>query len=204
MTSIDPDNPPESQDRAGAHEPAPLPSRAEVIWVAARARMEWLQARRHDAGPSDGLVDCIADTLHRLGLIAWSSDHGGPARTADVVRGAAEMPSTRRKPAPEVVVLCGSTRFKDAWHEQSKRLTHEGRIVLSVGDLDTSDAARDVNVPIAPDLKVRLDELHKRKIDLADRVLVLNVGGYIGDSTRSEIEYAARIGRPITYLEPSS
>lgn len=103
---------------------------------------------------------------------------------------------------PQIVVLCGSTRFKDAWYEQGKRLTYEGKIVLSVGDLDTSSAARDVNVPIDPALKAALDDLHKRKIDLADEVLVLNVGGYIGESTRSEIEYGEKIGRPIGYLEP--
>lgn len=102
---------------------------------------------------------------------------------------------------PTITVLCGSTRFKDAWYEQGKRLTYEGHIVLSVGDLDTSSAARDVNVPVVPELKAMLDELHKRKIDLADEVLVLNVGGYIGDSTRSEIAYAEKIGRPVRYLE---
>lgn len=105
-------------------------------------------------------------------------------------------------PRPGIVVLCGSTRFKDAWYEEGKRLTHEGKIVLAVGDLDTSSAARTVNVPIDPAVKVMLDDLHKRKIDLADEVLVLNVGGYIGESTRSEIEYAEKLGRPITYLEP--
>jgi len=105
-------------------------------------------------------------------------------------------------PKPTITVLCGSTRFKDAWYEQGKRLTHEGHIVLSVGDLDTSSAARDVNVAIDPELKARLDELHKRQIDLADEVLVLNVGGYIGESTRSEIAYAAAHGKPVTYLEP--
>jgi nucleoside 2-deoxyribosyltransferase len=51
-----------------------------------------------------------------------------------------------------------------------------------------------------PALKARLDELHKRKIDLADYVLVLNVGGYIGRSTRSEIAYAAAHGKPVIYL----
>jgi hypothetical protein len=104
---------------------------------------------------------------------------------------------------PTIVVLCGSTRFKDAWYEEGKRLTHAGQIVLSVGDLDTSASARDVNVPIDPELKERLDDLHKRKIDLADEVLILNVGGYIGSSTHSEIEYAERLGKPITYLEPA-
>ncbi len=104
---------------------------------------------------------------------------------------------------PTIVVLCGSTRFKDTWYEQGKRLTYEGKIVLSVGDLDTSSAARDVNVPIDPNLKEELDDLHKRKIDLADEVFVLNVGGYIGDSTRSELAYARYLDKPVRFLEPT-
>ena len=102
---------------------------------------------------------------------------------------------------PEIVVLCGSTRFKDVWYAEGKRLTYEGRIVLSVGDLDTSQAARDVNVPISDELKRQLDTLHLRKIDLATRVHVLNVGGYVGESTRREIEYAKAHRKTITYLE---
>lgn len=100
---------------------------------------------------------------------------------------------------PTVVVLCGSTRFKSTWREYEKRFTHEGLVVLSVGDLGTHQG---VNEPIDPALKERLDELHKRKIDMADRVFVLNVDGYIGASTRSEIEYAEWFEKPIDYLEP--
>jgi hypothetical protein len=104
---------------------------------------------------------------------------------------------------PVIVCLCGSTRFKDAWHAEMKRLTQqEMKIVLTVGDLDPRPEARNVNVPLDPDLKERLDELHKRKIDLADEVLILNVGGYIGDSTRSELEYARRHHKTIRFLEP--
>jgi cell division protein FtsB len=55
-----------------------------------------------------------------------------------------------------------------------------------------------------PEQKIALDELHKRKIDLADEVLVLNVGGYIGESTRSEIEYARKLGKPVRYLESAA
>src|SRR4051794_23145658 len=91
---------------------------------------------------------------------------------------------------PTVVCLCGSTRFKDAWHAEAKRLTHEGKIVLSVGDLDQSEAARAVNVPLDPTLKVRLDALHFRKIEMSDEILVLNVGGYVGESPRNEIAHA--------------
>lgn len=98
---------------------------------------------------------------------------------------------------PEIVCLCGSTRFYKNFDEENFRLTLEGKIVLSIGCNTKSDeglhlTARD---------KDMLDDLHKRKIDICDSILVLNVGGYIGDSTRSEIEYAKSIGKPIYYLE---
>jgi hypothetical protein len=48
-----------------------------------------------------------------------------------------------------------------------------------------------------------LDDMHKRKIDMADEIFVINVHGYIGESTRSEIEYAKRTGKTVRYLEQS-
>lgn len=101
---------------------------------------------------------------------------------------------------PDIVVLCGSTRFFDEFRRQNLRLTCEGVIVLSIG-CDTKSDGDLFGQDDVEALKARLDELHKRKIDLADSVLVLNVGGYIGESTRSEIAYAERLGKPITYLE---
>ena len=101
---------------------------------------------------------------------------------------------------PKIVVLCGSTRFMDAFHEAGWVETLKGNIVLSVG----------VSKHLPPDhggeslgqhVVEMLDELHWRKIDLADEVLVLNVDGYIGYSTSREIEYAERIGKPVRYLE---
>jgi hypothetical protein len=76
--------------------------------------------------------------------------------------------------------------------------------VLSVGFYPHASAEHGHGEGVGHDSteKVALDELHKRKIDLADEVLVLNVGGYIGSSTRSEIEYAEKLGRPVRYLEP--
>jgi len=97
---------------------------------------------------------------------------------------------------PEIVCLCGSTRFKDAFVAENERLTLAGKIVLSVGSFGHSRP-----VPFTDTEKAALDELHKRKIDLADSVFVLNVGGYIGSSTRGEIEYAHAHGKRITYLE---
>ena len=106
---------------------------------------------------------------------------------------------------PKVVVLCGSTRFYDAFQRANFEQTMAGRIVLSVGfyagspDRMVQEHGEGVGITAAD--KVALDELHKRKIDLADEVLVINVGGYIGDSTRSEIAYAKAHGKPVTYLE---
>ena len=102
--------------------------------------------------------------------------------------------------SPEVVCLCGSTRFMDAYNDARKRLTYEDKIVLSVEIVTTQSRDEDPQ-HVDPQRKVMLDELHLRKIDLADRVLVLNVGGYIGESTRNEINYAENVGKPIDYLE---
>lgn len=104
-------------------------------------------------------------------------------------------------PRPRVVVLCGSTRFYDAFQTANYELTMQGVIVLSVGFYPHNAQVHGEGVGATSEQKVALDELHKRKIDLADEVLVLNVGGYIGDSTRSEIEYAERIGVPVRYQE---
>ncbi len=98
----------------------------------------------------------------------------------------------------KVITLCGSTRFKDAFLEVQKRMTLEGNIVISVGLFGHSG---DEEV-WAEGTKEMLDDMHLRKIDLADEILVVNVGGYIGSSTRREIEYANASGKPVKYLEP--
>jgi hypothetical protein len=105
-------------------------------------------------------------------------------------------------PRPRVVCLCGSTRFKEAFDEATYQETMVGRIILSVGFFMRATGNRHgESIGATPDQKIALDELHKRKIDLADEVLVLNVGGYIGQSTRSEIDYAVKHGKPVRYLE---
>ena len=98
---------------------------------------------------------------------------------------------------PTIVCLCGSTSLPRAFQEANFRETLAGKIVLSVGCSDKSDD----ELRITEEQKGMLDELHKRKIDLADEVLVLNVCGYIGSSTRSEIAYALEHGKPVRYLE---
>lgn len=97
----------------------------------------------------------------------------------------------------KVITLCGSTRFKDQFLEAQKRLTLEGNIVISVGLFGHSG---DVEV-WAEGTKEMLDDMHLRKIDLADEIFVINVGGYIGSSTKTEIEYAEKTGKPVRYLE---
>jgi hypothetical protein len=97
----------------------------------------------------------------------------------------------------KIITLCGSTRFKEQYLEAQKRLTLEGNIVISVGLFGHSG---DDEV-WTEGTKAMLDDMHKRKIDLADEIFVVNVGGYIGESTRSEIEYAKANGKVVKYLE---
>lgn len=103
-----------------------------------------------------------------------------------------------------MITLCGSTRFKNAFMEVQKKLTLDGNIVISVG-LFGHSGDREVWEGMSEDTltatKIMLDDMHKRKIDMADEIFVINVGGYIGSSTRSEIEYAQRTGKPVRYLE---
>jgi hypothetical protein len=99
-----------------------------------------------------------------------------------------------------VITLCGSTRFKEQFLEAQKRLTLEGNIVISVGLFGHSG---DDEV-WTPGTKEMLDDMHKRKIDMADGIYVINVGGYIGQSTRSEIDYALSQGKTVEYLEEAN
>lgn len=104
-----------------------------------------------------------------------------------------------------VITLCGSTRFKDEFMEAQKRLTLEGNIVISVGLFGHSgdqEVWENMDEGTLTKTKEMLDDMHKRKIDMADSIYVINVGGYIGDSTRSEIEYAKQHGKGVQYLEP--
>ena len=84
--------------------------------------------------------------------------------------------------------------------EEQKRLTLEGNIVISVGFFGHSGD----DVVRADGTKEMLDDMHKRKIDMADEIFVINVSGYIGSSTRSEIEYAIATGKVVHYLEEAA
>ena len=97
----------------------------------------------------------------------------------------------------KVITLCSSTKFKEQYLEAQKQLTLEGNIVISVGLFGHSG---DDEV-WTEDTKAMLDDMHKRKIDMADEIFVINVGGYIGESTRSEIQYAIETGKDVRYLK---
>ncbi|MFR1524351.1 MAG: hypothetical protein ACLSUV_02435 [Bacilli bacterium] len=97
----------------------------------------------------------------------------------------------------KVITLCGSTKFKDEFLIEQKRLTLEGNIVISVGLFGHSgdDEVWTENI------KKMLDDMHKRKIDMADEIFVINKNGYIGSSTKYEIEYALKTNKKVSYME---
>jgi hypothetical protein len=131
--------------------------------------------------------------------VSKDSEAAAPPAT----RTAAALDAEFGQDRPQIVVLCGSARFYDQFQEANYRLTMAGKIVLSIGFYPQTRAehGHGEGVGHGSAEKVALDELHKRKIDLADEVHVINVGGYIGASTRSEINYAEAAGKPITYVE---
>ena len=97
----------------------------------------------------------------------------------------------------KVITLCGSTKFKDDFLKEQKRLTLEGNIVISVGLFGHSgdNEAMDIKT------KEMLDDMHKRKIDMADEIFVINKNNYIGNSNKSEIEYALKNNKVVKYME---
>ena len=115
---------------------------------------------------------------------------------------------------PTVVCFCGSVRFSEQMLVTAWEYAKAGVIVLGWCVLPDSyfaafpgsrgDDGAGVHAAEKEGVKEALDELHKRKIDLADEVLVINIGGYVGDSTKSEIRYAFRHGKPVRWLEPES
>ena len=94
---------------------------------------------------------------------------------------------------PEIVCICGSTRFVEEMRAANRELTFAGVIVVAPGEADEL---------VTEEQKAALDALHLRKIDLADRVLVVNPGGYVGESTRREITYAHATGKPVSFTDP--
>ena len=95
----------------------------------------------------------------------------------------------------KVITLCGSTRFKEDFERVNRELTLAGNIVISVGCFGHSGDA------FTDEEKVMLDDIHKRKIDMADAIYVINKDGYIGSSTKSEIQYALEHNKQVMLME---
>jgi len=112
------------------------------------------------------------------------------------------------KSRPKIICICGSTRFASLHMVKRWEFEKDGKVIcLMINVLpDWYSKEQEWNEPdhIGEQLGIKeiLDELHKRKIDLCDEVYVINYQGYIGESTKSEIEYAKKIGKLIKYLEP--
>jgi hypothetical protein len=100
------------------------------------------------------------------------------------------------KTVPNIVTLCGSTKFKKEFEAANLEETLAGNIVVSVACFTHHD-----NLHMTEDQKRFLDELHLKKINISNEILVINVNGYIGESTRNEINYAKATGKGIRYLE---
>lgn len=102
---------------------------------------------------------------------------------------------------PEIVCICGSLRFADEMRSANRELTLAGAIVVAPGVVPQAED-QEAALTITDEQRTALGALHLRKIDLADRVLVVNPGGYIGESTTSEIAYARALGKPISFTHP--
>lgn len=98
-----------------------------------------------------------------------------------------------------IITLCGSTRFKEDFEQIQRELTLQGNIVFSPGIFSHSE--KDSEEWLDNNTKVMLDDLHRQKIDMSDEIFVINRGGYIGESTRLEIEYANSRNMPVRYME---
>ena len=107
----------------------------------------------------------------------------------------------------KVITLCGSTRFKDEFMKAQKDLTLKGNIVISVGlfgHSGDSEVWENMDEGTLTKTKEMLDDMHKRKIDMADEIFVINKDGYIGSSTKSEIEYAIKTNKKVNYMEATN
>ena len=104
------------------------------------------------------------------------------------------MITTRNK--YNVITLCGSIKFKNEFIKVQERLILEGNIVFTPNFFN-SIKKEEINEKT----KKMLDEMHRQKIDFSDEIYVINLDGYIGESTKSEIEYAKSKGKKISYLE---
>lgn len=181
------------QDAAGNAEPASSPDREMMI--------QWIETFSTDSVKElkDALIwrlkdGLFAPPLHPMfkGYSAGFPNPASPGKASDVLTN-----------KPKVICLCGSTRFTREMLIKQWELTKQGYIVLTWCALpdDYYQGEEKAHIGDQEGVKVAIDELHKRKIDLSDEVFVINIDGYIGTSTRSEIDYAVSHGKPVKYLE---
>ncbi len=137
-----------------------------------------------------------SDYTFHCGQCGWTGERYRNLKVCPRCRSRMNLKRITEAPRPKIICLSGSTRFREAFFSEYARLSDEGNIVLTVNRL----------IPQHDDLTeaqiTNAHELHLRKIDLCDEVRFLNVGGYIGRSGFDEIQYAKKVGKPITYLEP--
>jgi len=93
------------------------------------------------------------------------------------------------------ITLCGSTKFKNAFEIVNKILSLEGNVIYTVAFFTHKD-----NIILTEYEKETLDRVHKKKIDNSEGIFVIDVDGYIGESTKSEIDYAKSKGKFVKYL----
>lgn len=161
------------------------------------------QAVQSPISPYDPVIPDSAITIrhngHEQSFCSWHCAHRETTQ-------ATARPSRKRPDSkPTVVCLCGSTRFWQQFQRSSLGETMAGRIVLSIGAATGTDDEHFGNLPAQEydRIKAMLDSLHLRKIDMADEVLILNCGDYIGESTTRELRYARYQGKRVRWLEES-
>ncbi|MGG3562146.1 hypothetical protein ABES03_11140 [Neobacillus rhizosphaerae] len=98
----------------------------------------------------------------------------------------------------KVITLCGSTKFKEQFEKANAYLTLQGNVVISLGFFEQSEG-----IEITQEQEELFAKIHFRKMDLADEIFIIDVNGYIGSSTRKEIEYATNAGKPVRYYSQS-
>jgi len=185
------------------------------VWVVrddGNHRVTLAEARRNgDTVYTCALCDRLAKTLDHLAPYCqqtnrckWHKNEPSPHvdKTDDRISDLeAKLAEAEKRVTAPIVCMCGSTKFRQSWIAENARLTDEGNIVLAVGLWGHHNGGGFVWGPeLTDERKAFLDGLHKRKIDLCDWVWVLDIGGYIGSSTRSEIEYAESLKKPVRYL----
>jgi len=106
---------------------------------------------------------------------------------------------------PKIVCLCGSSKFKEAFDIANAHETLKGNIVLTMGVFAHSDYPSGLKTltndgDSSNKTKALLDELHLQKVDMADEIVVVNFGDYVGQSTKNEIQRAVDQGKPVRFL----